>query len=510
MMAVRHLQRGYPLAALLEGFAAAAAQPDLAVTGLATDSRQVRPGDLFLAVAGQQHHGLDHARDAVAAGAVAVLWEPQAGHPELEEMAAAIAVPAIAMPGLRLRLGLIASRFYGAPSRDLFVVGVTGTDGKTSCSHFLAEAFSEPGCPGALLGTLGYGPFGQLKPATHTTPDALVIQRELAELRAAGLRRVAMEASSHGLHQGRVIGVNFDVAVFTNLSRDHLDYHGDLAAYGAAKRLLFQAPDLQAAVINGGDPFGRELLGQLSSGLRAIAYGLEEELAGLQGVEQVSGHALRLDDHGLSLRVRSPWGEGELRAGLLGAFNASNLLAVLAVLGIAGMPLQEILARLSRVHTVPGRMERFGGGAGQALVVVDYAHTPRALEQVLLALRGHCRGTLYCVFGAGGDRDRGKRPLMGAVAERLADRVLLTNDNPRSEAPEAILAEIRAGMTRPDVATLVPDRALAIRQAIAQASPGDLVLVAGKGHEEYQQIGAERRPFSDRAQVLAALAGGAA
>ena len=508
MMALPTRHTGYPLRALLEGWGAV--ELDLCVAGLATDSRRVRPGDLFLAVAGEQHHGLDHARDAVAAGAVAVVWEPRAERADLEEMAAALAVPAMALPELRARLGLIASRFYGAPSRDLFVVGVTGTDGKTSCTHFLAEAFAESGCPGALLGTLGYGPFGRLKPATHTTPDALVIQRELAELRDAGLRRVAMEVSSHGLHQGRVIGVNFDVAVFTNLSRDHLDYHGDLTAYGNAKRLLFQAPDLQAAVINGGDPFGRELLGQLSAGLRTVAYGLEEELAGLQGVERVSGHDLQLGASGLSLRVRSPWGEGELRAGLLGGFNASNLLAVLAVLGIAGMPLEEMLTRLSRVHTVPGRMERFGGGADQPLVVVDYAHTPRALEQVLLALRGHCRGTLWCVFGAGGDRDRGKRPLMGAVAERLADRVLLTNDNPRSEAADVILEEIQAGMARPEAVRVMPDRAAAIHYAVGQAGPGDLVLVAGKGHEDFQQIGAERRPFSDRAQVLAALAGGAA
>ena len=508
MMSLHTRQPGYPLQALLEGFVLA--ESELCVTGLATDSRQVRPGNLFLAVAGLQHHGLDHARDAVAAGAAAVLWEPRAERPELVQQAAALKVPAIALSGLRARLGFIASRFYGAPSHELFVVGVTGTDGKTSCTHFLAEAFSEPGCPGALLGTIGYGPFGQLKPATHTTPDALVIQRELAELRDAGLRRVAMEVSSHGLHQGRVSGVDFDVAVFTNLSRDHLDYHGDLAAYGNAKRLLFQAPDLRAAVINGGDPFGRELLSELSSGPRTIAYGMEEDLAGLQDVERVSGHDLQLDETGLSLRVRTPWGEGELRAGLLGGFNAGNLLAVLAVLGIAGMPLEEILARLSRVHTVPGRMERFGGDAGQPLVVVDYAHTPRALEQVLLALRGHCRGRLWCVFGAGGDRDRGKRPLMGSVAERLADRVLLTNDNPRSEAPDAILAEIQAGMARPQAVQLMPDRAAAIHHAVGQAGPGDLVLVAGKGHEDYQQIGAERRPFSDRAQVLAALAGGAA
>ena len=510
MMAIRRLQTGFPLTALLEGFAVLAPTEEILVAGLATDSRQVRSGDLFLAMAGQQHHGLDHARDAVAAGAVAVVWEPLAGRPELEEMAAALAVPAIAVVELHDRLGPIASRFYGAPSRDLFVVGVTGTDGKTSCTHFLAEAFAEPGCPGGLLGTLGYGPFGRLKPATHTTPDALVIQRELAELRDAGLHRVAMEVSSHGLHQGRANGVNFDVAVFTNLSRDHLDYHGDLAAYGAAKRLLFQVPGLQAAVINAGDPFGRELLGQLSSGLRAIAYGLDAELDGLQGVERVSGHDLRLGDHGLSLRVNSPWGQGELHAGLLGGFNASNLLAVLAVLGIAGMPLQEILARLSGVHTVPGRMERFGGGADQPLVVVDYAHTPRALEQVLLALRGHCRGTLWCVFGAGGDRDRGKRPLMGAVAERLADRLVLTNDNPRSEAPEAILQEILAGMAQPGPVEVIGDRATAIRHAVSQAQAGDLVLVAGKGHEDYQQIGSQRLPFSDRAQVLAVLAGGVA
>jgi UDP-N-acetylmuramoyl-L-alanyl-D-glutamate--2,6-diaminopimelate ligase len=506
MMAVAKLPTGIPLAVLLDGLADPGAVAELPVTGLATDSRQVRPGDLFLAVAGLRHHGLDHVAAALAAGAVAVAWEPVAERPELVARAAALPVPQLAVAGLRIKLGHIASRFYAAPSRDLFVVGVTGTDGKTSCTHFLAEAFAEPGRPGALLGTLGYGAFGQLKPATHTTPDALVIQRELAELRDAGLRRVAMEVSSHGLHQGRVNGVNFDVAVLTNLSRDHLDYHGDVGAYGEAKRILFQSPGLQAAVINGGDAFGRQLLPQLSSGVRAIAYGLETELAGCPAAEQVMGKHLQLSEQGLRLQVVTPWGEGELQAGLLGGFNASNLLAALAVLGVAGMPLDEALQRLARVHTVPGRMERFGGTARQPLVVVDYAHTPRALEQVLTALRAHCRGTLWCVCGAGGDRDAGKRPLMGQVAEQLADRVVLTNDNPRSEDPQAILAQIQAGMQRPEAARVIPDRAEAIRFALAQARAGDLVLVAGKGHEEYQQVGDQRLPFSDRELVRAWLA----
>lgn len=506
MMAAEQMPDAISLAVLLDGLADLTGLPDVPVHGLSSDTRAVRSGDLFLAVAGAHQHGLDSVQAALDAGAVAVVWEAVAGDEDLAKRAAALPVPQLALWDLRQQLGIIADRFYGAPSRDLFLVGVTGTDGKTSCTHFLAEACSEPHLPGGLLGTLGYGAYGRLKRATHTTPDALVVQRELAELRDAGLRQVAMEVSSHGLHQGRVNGVRFDVAVFTNLSRDHLDYHGDEAAYADAKRLLFQWPDLQAAVINGSDSFGRTLLREMPAGVRTVAYGMTDELEGVDVPEYVLGHDLCLDAHGLRVRVNTPWGEGHLQAGLLGGFNASNLLAALAVLGIAGMPLTTALRRLSQVHTVPGRMERYGGGVAQALVVVDYAHTPRALEQVLLALRAHCHGALWCVFGAGGDRDAGKRPLMGAVAERLADHLVLTNDNPRGEPPEQILEHICAGLAHADAAHIIPDRGRAIRTAIQAAGPGDLVLVAGKGHEDYQLVGELRLPFSDRAQVAACLA----
>jgi len=498
-------QRPIPrLADLLAGIAAVEPEADRPVAGLALDSRRVEPGWVFLALAGTRTHGLEHAEAAIAAGAVAVLWQA-------EGQAAPIAlnwrpgpggnkVPLLAIPGLSSLVGVIADRFYGQPSRALFTVGVTGTNGKTSVSHFLAQALSGD-TPCGVIGTLGNGLYGHLAETRHTTPDAITTHALLAQMRAEGAAAAVLEVSSHGLEQGRVGGVVFDSAVFTNLSHEHLDYHGDMAAYGRAKRRLFEMPGLGTAVINADDAFGRELLAGLASGVEAVSYGL-----GSQGpVPTLLGRELRLDLEGLRLHVRSPWGEGELVSSLLGRFNAANLLAVLGVLLAHGMALDTALARLAGVTTVPGRMERFGGGE-RPLLVVDYAHTPDALEQVLTALREHTEGSLWCVFGCGGERDRAKRPAMGRAAERLADFLVLTDDNPRGEDPWDIVSHIQAGMSRPDAAYVERDRAAAIERAFALAGPGDVVLVAGKGHEDYQEVGAERRPFSDVEQVCRLLA----
>ena len=490
------------LGALLAGFAETpAVLADLPVSGLAADSGAVRPGDLFFALRGGRWHGLEFLDAVRTAGARVVLWEPPY---EGSLPGAGAAPPLLAVPELRQKMGRIASRFYGEPSQRLPVVGITGTDGKTSCAHFVAQALSdvETG-PCGILGTLGAGVYGATEPSLHTTPDALSVQLWLAELVTAGRRCAAMEVSSHALDQGRVNGVQFAVAALTNLTRDHLDYHGTLDAYAAAKRRLFFDCQPGWAVLNLDDAFGREIAAERGGSSQTIAYGLGARPA--PWARFVWGENLELSPAGLRLRIRSSWGDGVLRAGLLGRFNAHNLLATLATLLALEWPLAEALARLAQTATAPGRMERLGGGPGEPLAVIDYAHTPYALEQALTALREHGGGRLWCVFGCGGDRDAGKRTLMGAAAERLADRVIVTDDNPRTEDPERIVASIVAGMRRPQAAVVIRDRRAAIRHALAEAEAGDIVLIAGKGHEDYQIIGAERLPFSDRTVVLDGL-----
>ena len=497
-----------PLSRLLADLVQVDAAHDTLIHGLSLDSRQVTPGDLFFACAGTRCHGAQHIAEAIAAGAAAVLCEGPQAH-----VAGEGAVPVYPVEHLKDRLGRIAARFYGDPSRDMTVTGITGTNGKTSCSHFLAQALDSAQPPCGLLGTLGYGRFGALQAGRHTTPDAITLQAWLAQLHHDGVGQVVMEVSSHALDQGRVAGVHFDTAVFTNLSRDHLDYHGDLARYAAAKSRLFQVAGLRHAVVNGDDETGQRLLTTLAGGVDVVVYGLNDGASARADcqwmhhprVRHVSGEILRHDGEGMEIHVESSWGSGSFRSSLLGRFNASNLLATLAVLLVQGMPLEQATACLARTRPVPGRMEHFGGGQGLPLVVIDYAHTPDALRQVLQTLRPLCRGCLWVVFGCGGDRDRGKRREMGAVAAQCADRVILTDDNPRSEDGAQIIAEIAAGMGRDRPAEIVRDRARAICHAIGAAGEGDVVLIAGKGHEEYQIVGERRIPFSDREQVAQAL-----
>lgn len=494
---------GVHFSELLERMAAVSPDDDCAVHGIALDSRQVKPGYLFLACQGLMQRGHDFISAAVAQGAAAVAYEIAEG--EAAFMSARVGnVPLVGVRNLSQQTGLIAERFYGYPSRDLFVVGITGTNGKTSCSQFLAQALNRDGHPCGVIGTLGNGLAGRLTPGTHTTPDAVTLHRLFAEFRAAGAHGVAMEVSSHALDQGRVAGVTFAAAVFTNLSRDHLDYHGDMAAYGAAKQRLFHAPNLRYAVVNGDDAFGREILATLRPGVTAVSYGLDAAVAA--HVLHVQGTVEQIGRAGMVLAVHSPWGNGQLHSPLLGRFNASNLLAVLATLLVSGTALSEALQRLSRLRSVAGRMECFGADGGRPLVVVDYAHTPDALEQVLIALREHCRGQLWCVFGCGGDRDRGKRPLMGAAAARLADRVIVTDDNPRSEDPAQITDDILSGVADKASMVVIHDRRNAISAAVKQAGPDDVVLVAGKGHETTQQIGTRKYPFRDQEEVRTQLA----
>lgn len=501
----RHVPaRSARLSALLRDFAAVPAPLDRVVNGIQIDSRRVQPGHLFLACNGLQHRGRDFIVDALARGAAAVAYEAEPGEPPLPALSTG-GVPQVAVAALAQRAGGIAERFYGEPSRDLFMIGVTGTNGKTSCSHYLAQALHDTQQPCGVIGTVGNGLLGDLHAGTHTTPDAVSLHALLAELRDNGATRVAMEVSSHALDQGRVNAVAFDVAVFTNLTRDHLDYHGDMASYGAAKRKLFQLAGLRHAVINGDDAFGRALLASLPAEVAAVSYGRSDAVA--TAIPHVRAHAVESHDDGLRMAVTSPWGDGEAELPLLGEFNASNVLAVLATLLAMGFDFHDALRRLGRLQPVTGRMQRFGGGTAP-LVVVDYAHTPDALEHALGALRAHTRGRLWCVFGCGGDRDRGKRPLMGAVAARLADCVVVTDDNPRGEDPAHITDEIMRGVGGKADVAVIHDRAAAIAHALAHAAVADVVLIAGKGHETYQQIGTQFLPFSDQAVVQRLLSGG--
>lgn len=461
------------------------------VKRLCNDSRKLRPGDVFVAHPGEVRDGRDFIASAIAAGAAAVLWES-----ESFQWPPSWQVPNLGIRGLKAIAGEIAAHIAGEPANALWMIGVTGTNGKTSCSHWIAQALNANGRSTALIGTLGHGFPGALTDAANTTPDALALHELLAHYRAQHASAVAMEVSSHGLTQGRVSGARFDVALFTNLTRDHLDYHGDMERYGEAKARLFDWPGLKSAVINVDDAFGRRLVARLANRtVNVLTYGL----AG----GTISGHRLDLHRFGLDLEIRTPWGRGTLHSPLMGAYNAANLLGVLGVLLASDVPLERALATLAELQAVRGRMQTLGG-TGCPRVVVDYAHTPDALEQVLTALRAHmAQGKLVCVFGCGGDRDPGKRPIMGAIATRLADRVVITSDNPRSEDPSAIIAQI-VSQARPPFVTEV-DRARAIRCAIEQACAEDVVLIAGKGHERYQEIAGVRHAFSDVEEASACL-----
>jgi UDP-N-acetylmuramoyl-L-alanyl-D-glutamate--2,6-diaminopimelate ligase len=471
---------------------------DLVVTGLVQDSRVVQPGDAFVAIGPVANdmsvHGLRFAQKAQAAGAAAILFEPPA--PDgLTAPAGAIAVP-----NLQARIGTIADRFHGQPSRAMTMVGVTGTNGKTSTVQLLAQAWDRRGVRSGSIGTLGAGLYGHVVPTGFTTPLVLQLHALLASLRDAGARAVAMEVSSHALHQGRVDGVHFDVAVFTNLTRDHLDYHGDMDAYGEAKARLLAWPGLRAAVVNLDDAFGRALCAALPATTHAI--GLSSQ--GAQA--DVRAENIALDSEGIAFDLVLGDARFAVQSALLGRFNVDNLLAVAGTLHALGEAPAMIARTLTQLQPVAGRMNRLGGNLGQPLVVIDYAHTPDALEQALTSLRAHVRGRLVCVFGCGGERDRGKRAQMAAIAERLADVVIVTDDNPRSESGDAIVADILAGFERPRQVVVERDRGAAIARAVQQAGETDSVLVAGKGHEPYQEVDGVRHPFDDTQVAAAALA----
>ncbi|HNP36558.1 MAG TPA: UDP-N-acetylmuramoyl-L-alanyl-D-glutamate--2,6-diaminopimelate ligase [Woeseiaceae bacterium] len=470
---------------LLKGIAVA---PALRVDDIACDSRAVREGTLFIATQGMTHHGMDFLADVISKGAIAVVFDSTTAEPP----AADCAIPCIPVAGLARDVGEIANRFFDYPSRTLKVVGVTGTNGKSTVAWLLAACLGMLGARAAYSGTLGYGT-GTLKVDTDmTSPDVVQNHRRLAEFRDQGAEFAAIEVSSHALDQGRINGTEFSGAIFTNLSRDHLDYHGEMRSYGEAKARLFSAFPVKQSVINIDSEFGRELGRRHIDNTTLVSTTSDcSEFASAF----VFARSIRASEHGSIVAFDSSWGNASCSLPLPGRFNVANAACALGYLLNQGYALDACCAALAKVTAPPGRMQRVAGFSGPA-VYVDYAHTPDALEVALTALRDHCRGELWCVFGCGGDRDAGKRPLMGNTADRLADHVILTNDNPRSEPPAAIIADIAEGVEQHD-AKRIEDRSSAIAWAISNAAADDVILIAGKGHENYQLIGSERREFSD-------------
>ena len=478
---------GPSLGKLLEGHASIPSGLDRVVTAVCDDSRAVAPGALFFARRGLQVDASRFAGGAIASGAAAVVVEGVPASAWLDAGAVVVRIPDVAGA-----VGHAAARFYGDPSAHLPIAAVTGTNGKTSVTHLTARSCGDR-C--AVMGTLGAGPPEMPETATLTTPGPIEIHRRLAELRDGGTGMLVMEVSSHALDQRRIEAVHVDTAVFTNLSRDHLDYHPGMDAYARAKASLFEVPGLSHAVVNIDDSFGRDLIGSLSSGIESIALTLGDERLPTASPPavwgRVTGEGLRL-----SLEVTSPWGSGTLATRLLGRFNAYNLLAAITVACIHGHRLDAVLRRLQGAEPIMGRMQRMGGGA-RPLVVVDYSHTPDALRNALAALRPLCGGALWCVFGCGGERDRGKRPQMAEVAQKGADRIIVTDDNPRGENGDTIVADIMEGFARSGAVQVERDRGRAIHRAINKACADDVVLIAGKGHEDTQECNGAKLPFSD-------------
>lgn len=470
------------------------------ISGVRMDSRQVQSGDLFLACFGSNHDARDYIDFAIDKGAVAVL--AHAGG-RWQGVTVRRGVVVLAVDNLSARIGEIAARFFDEPSAAMTMIGVTGTNGKTSCTQFIAQALTSMHRKCGVIGTLGYGFYGHMEESSYTTPDPVFIQSALAQMRLQEADTVAMEVSSQGLHQHRVSGVRFDVAVFTNLTRDHLDYHGSMEAYAETKRRLFMMDGLSSAVVNADDPFASSILNSVAPTVKCYTFSATSRLADV--------HALSVEFNrgGYKARVRTPFGDGELSGGLLGSFNFSNLLAVLTTLlatesGRSDFRLDKLLTQLSHLHPVSGRMQIVGESA-DITAVVDYAHTPDALRSALLALREHFTGNIWCVFGCGGNRDQGKRPLMAEVAEKYASHLIITDDNPRTECADDIIKQIVLGIEDLNRVVVERDRAKAITLAINNAEPGDVVLIAGKGHETYQDVNGRKMAFSDVSQARIAL-----
>jgi UDP-N-acetylmuramoyl-L-alanyl-D-glutamate--2,6-diaminopimelate ligase len=506
MMAALKKLSGIALDELLQGMVDLAERMPCTIQRLVLDSRMVQAGDLFIAVPGHQSDGRKFIDDAIANGAMAVLWQS-----EQQTMPIPVSwrsapdkrdVPVIAVNNLKDKVGVLADRFYQQPSKSMYTVGVTGTNGKTSCTQFIAQAMA-PFNRCGVIGTMGWGLPDELQASSHTTPDAITCHAWLADMCESGVGAVAMEVSSHALDQGRVNGIHFNCAVFTNLSHEHLDYHGDMQTYANAKARLFKWQDLGECIINIDDVFGRELAEKIRGNKKVVTYGLDT----VSSMPDIYADEITLHKNGITATIHSAANKAVLNSPLYGRFNLYNLLATFGVLLHAGVDFDQAMQRLASIQSISGRMQVLHK-PGHPTIIVDYAHTPDALQQALEALKAHEFGQTWCVFGCGGDRDRAKRPVMGAIAERLASHVVLTNDNPRHETPEKIIDDIQSGMSTARHVVVELDRARAIDYALSNASSDDVVLVAGKGHETYQQVGDSRLPFSDQQVVQQILDGG--
>ena len=478
--------------------------PKVALKEMILDSRIAAAGDLFVAIAGHNSDGRDFIPQAIAQGVAAVIAEAE-GKSASGTVTILHGVPVIYLENVSVVLSQLAGRFYAEPGAALRLVGVTGTNGKTTTTQLLAQWSQLLGETSAVMGTVGNGLLNHVVPAENTTGSAVQVQQILRDLLKQGATFAAMEVSSHGLVQHRVAALPFAAAAFTNLSRDHLDYHGDMENYEQAKWQLFSTHQSGQKIINADDDVGLRWLAKLPD---AVAVSMEDKIPAGRAGQWLLARSVNYHDRGASINIDSSWGEGLIESPLMGAFNVSNLLVALATLLSLGYPLQELLATASQLQPVCGRMEVFSA-PGKPTVVVDYAHTPDALEKALAAARLHCKGQLWCVFGCGGDRDKGKRPLMGSVAEQYADRLVVTDDNPRSEEPRAIVADILAGLLDAGRAQAIHGRTEAVTSAIMQAKPDDVVLIAGKGHEDYQIVGNQRLDYSDRvtaARLLGVIA----
>ncbi|TAK72480.1 MAG: UDP-N-acetylmuramoyl-L-alanyl-D-glutamate--2,6-diaminopimelate ligase [Gammaproteobacteria bacterium] len=482
------------LSTLLTPFFSLPTDMDRDISRLILDSRQIQPNDAFIAIKGTQSDGRAYIDKAITQGAIAILVDAEVPN---ESLSWRENIPLIPIQHLQNKLGELAARFYHHPANHLYMIGVTGTNGKTSCTHFIAQILQRLHTPCGIIGTLGSGFYGALGTVGLTTPDAITLQALLADFQAQHAKAIAMEVSSHSIDQGRVNGIPFELGIFTNLTQDHLDYHGDMETYAnVKKRFLAEFPTKQL-ILNAEDPYGKRWLKELTQQKSVIAYST-------QSSADVYTDHVKLSLQGITAQVHTPWGEGALSLPLIGQFNLSNALAVLTALCLYGIPLPDVLQQLAHLEPVPGRMQTYGGH-GKPLVVVDYSHTPDALERALQALRAHTQGKLICVFGCGGNRDTSKRPVMAKIAEKLADQVIVTNDNPRHEDPEEIAKHILQGFLHPERVTVLLDRSKAIQNSIQCASASDCILIAGKGAERYQQIGDEKIPFDDREQVRAYL-----
>jgi UDP-N-acetylmuramoyl-L-alanyl-D-glutamate--2,6-diaminopimelate ligase len=455
---------------------------ELEISGLNTDSRSIKPGEVFCAIAGDKWHGKEFIHDAIAQGAVAVLNEA-----DNNKIYTINSVLCVDIPDLTHKLGWLAARFHHYPSQNMHITGVTGTNGKTSVTQYIAQLLPEP-C--AVIGTLGYGILAKLQVGNFTTPPAIQLQALLAQFRQQAIQQVAMEVSSHALQQGRINGVEFDSVVFTNLSRDHLDYHKSMQDYKNTKAKLFRWPGLKTAILNQDDPHSNFMRQQLATNVNCLNYSISNNKA------ELYAQILQEYNYGYLLNLHTPWGRRKIELRLLGEFNVSNILAAAGVVLSQGLSLDELAMKIPRVRAVNGRMQCLTANT-RPMVIIDYAHTPDALQKLLIASRKHCSGQLYCVFGCGGERDQGKRAQMGNLAEQLADKIIITDDNPRHEESAAIIADILKGCHNLAQIQIIPERALAIHAAIEQANINDVVVIAGKGHENYQQVKDVRLPFSD-------------